>query len=86
MRIALQQRRALIGVGLIVVSALGLIFGSFELSGLSTLVFFVTAALVPGVVLCGRRPSDPGAAPGERHLDHAALAQHHHLRLAGVGK
>jgi uncharacterized protein len=39
------------------------------LSLASTLVFFVTAALVPGVVLFGRRPSDPGAAPGERQIE-----------------
>lgn len=35
----------------------------------STLVFFATAGLVPGVVLWGKRPSDPGAAPGERQLE-----------------
>lgn len=35
----------------------------------STLVFFVAAALVPGVVLFGRRPSDPGLAPGERSVE-----------------
>ncbi len=40
------------------------------LSLASTLVFFVTAALVPAVVLFGRRPSDPGAAPGERLIEH----------------
>lgn len=40
------QRRALIGVALIVLSALGLIFGSFELSGISTLVFFVGLVLI----------------------------------------
>jgi len=39
------------------------------LSLASTLVFFVTAALVPGVVIFGNRPSDPGAAPGERHIE-----------------
>jgi len=27
------------------------------------------AALVPAVVLFGRRPSDPGAAPGERQIE-----------------
>jgi uncharacterized protein len=30
------------------------------------LVFVATTALVPGAVLFGRRPSDPGAAPGEQ--------------------
>lgn len=40
------QRRAVIGVGLIIISALGLIFGSFELSGISTLVFFVGLVLI----------------------------------------
>ncbi len=39
------------------------------LSLASTLVFFVTAAFVPGVVVFGNRPSDPGAAPGERHIE-----------------
>jgi len=39
------------------------------LSLASTLVFFATAALVPGVVVFGNRPSDPGAVPGERHVE-----------------
>jgi predicted RND superfamily exporter protein len=39
------------------------------LSLASMLVFFVTAALVPGAVIFGQRPSDPGAAPGERHIE-----------------
>jgi predicted RND superfamily exporter protein len=39
------------------------------LSLASMLVFFVTAALVPGAVIFGKRPSDPGAAPGERHIE-----------------
>ena len=39
------------------------------LSLASLLVFVVTAALVPGVVVLGKRPSDPGAAPGERQLE-----------------
>jgi len=33
------------------------------------LVFVATAALVPGVVLFGRRPRDPQAAPGERVVE-----------------
>ena len=41
------------------------------LSLASLLVFFVTATLVPGVVLWGRKPSDPGAAPGERQVERA---------------
>ncbi|MGO8752112.1 MAG: efflux RND transporter permease subunit [Thermoguttaceae bacterium] len=39
------------------------------LSLASALVFVVTAALVPGVVTFGKRPSDPGAAPGERYIE-----------------
>ncbi len=39
------------------------------LSLASTLVFVATATLVPGVVLFGRRPIDPAAAPGERHIE-----------------
>lgn len=39
------------------------------LSLASTLVFFVTAALVPGVITFGKRPSDPGAAPGEGQIE-----------------
>lgn len=39
------------------------------LSLASLLVFFVMAALMPGVVMLGKRPSDPGAAPGERHIE-----------------
>jgi predicted RND superfamily exporter protein len=40
----------------------------------SMLVFVTTAALVPAVVLFGRRPSDPGAAPGERLIEHVLEA------------
>ncbi len=39
------------------------------LSLASLLVFFVTAALVPGVAIMGKRPSEPGAAPGERYIE-----------------
>ncbi len=35
----------------------------------SMLVFVVTVVLVPAIVLAGRRPSDPGAAPGERLIE-----------------
>jgi hypothetical protein len=39
------------------------------LSLASIVVFFVTAALVPAVVLFGRRPADPAAAPGEHVIE-----------------
>jgi predicted RND superfamily exporter protein len=35
----------------------------------SMLVFVVSAAIGPGFVLFGRRPSDPGAAPGEKQIE-----------------
>lgn len=44
------------------------------LSTASTLVFVTTAVLVPALVLFGQRPSDPGAAPGERAIEHALEA------------
>jgi predicted RND superfamily exporter protein len=44
------------------------------LSTASMLVFVTTAAIVPALVLFGRRPSDPGAAPGERWVEHALEA------------
>ena len=44
------------------------------LSMASLLVFLAAAALSPAVVLCGRRPSDPGTAPGEKQLDRLLTA------------
>ena len=46
------------------------------LSLASALVFFVTAALVPSVVLFGKRPCDPGAAPGERNIERLPRGDH----------
>jgi predicted RND superfamily exporter protein len=39
------------------------------LSLASMLVFFTAAAITPAVVLFGRRPADPGAAPGEAKIE-----------------
>ncbi len=39
------------------------------LAAASMFVFVAIAAIVPAVVLFGRRPRDPGEVPGERHID-----------------
>jgi predicted RND superfamily exporter protein len=58
------------GIGSLVISSIVPVRDfAMMLALASTLVFFVTAVLVPGVVIFGRRPSDPGAAPGERHVE-----------------
>jgi predicted RND superfamily exporter protein len=58
------------GIGSLLISSIVPVRNfAIMLSLASMLVFPVTAALVPGVVLCARRPSDPGAAPGERGIE-----------------
>lgn len=58
------------GFGSLVISSISPVRNfALMLSLASMLVFFVTAALVPGVVMFGKRASDPGAAPGERHIE-----------------
>lgn len=58
------------GIGSLLISSIVPVRNfAIMLSLASTLVFLVTAALVPGVVLFGHRPSDPGAAPGERGIE-----------------
>ena len=58
------------GIGSLLISSIVPVRNfAIMLSLASMLVFLVTAALVPGVVLFGRRPSDPGAAPGERGIE-----------------
>jgi predicted RND superfamily exporter protein len=58
------------GIGSLLISSIVPVRNfALMLSLASMLVFPVTAVLVPGVVLFGRRPSDPGAAPGEHRLE-----------------
>lgn len=58
------------GIGSLLISSIVPVRNfAIMLSLASTLVFVATAALVPGVVLFGRRPSDPGVAPGEQGIE-----------------